>query len=339
MTAPATIRDVPIDVEALGTAQAWYTVAVHSQIDGPLQTVDFSEGQEVRKGDTLAVIDPRPAQAALDQVRAKKGQDQAQLIAAAKDLTRFTSLGGRGFDTQQNIDQQQAKVDELKATIVADDAAIEAAEVTLGYATIKAPIDGRIGFRQVDPGNIVHPGDANPITILMQTRPTDVVFTLPQRSLSDIRAAMRRGDVPATAYDQNGAAKIADGKLRLIDNQIDPTTGTVRLKATFANQNDELWPGEFVRIRIEIARRGNAVTVPPVALQRGPQGFHVFVVNADDTVDLRPVEADPINASTAIVGHGLSAGERVVVNGFNHLEAGVHVQQVAGAPAGAGGTS
>jgi membrane fusion protein, multidrug efflux system len=339
MTAAATARDVPIRVEALGTVQAWYTVAVHTQIDGPLQRVDFSEGQEVKKGDTLAVIDPRPAQAALDQAKAKKGQDQAQLTAAEKDLARFTALGTRGFDTQQNIDQQQAKVDQLEAAIAADDAAIEAADVTRGYATIKAPIDGRIGFRQVDPGNIVHPGDTNPITILTQTRPIDVVFALPQKNLAGLRAAMARGDVPAEADDQDGTVKIADGKLRLIDNQIDPTTGTVRLKATFANADEALWPGEFVRVRVEIARQDNAVTVPPVALQRGPQGYHVFVVNAHDTVDLRPVEADPVDAATAIVTKGLSAGERVVVNGFNHLEPGVHVQETGGAPSPGGKAS
>ena len=242
--------------------------------------------------------------------------------------------------TQQNIDQQQAKVDQLKATIKADDAAIETAALQLGYATIKAPIDGRVGFRQVDPGNIIHANDANPLTMLTQTSPIDVVFTLPQKNLAALRAAMQRGDVLASAFDQDGTDRIADGKLRLIDNQIDAATGTVRLKATFANADSALWPGEFVRIRVQIDTRNNALTVPQVALQRGPQGFHVFVVKADNTVDLRAVEAMSVDNDMAIVAKGLTAGERVVVNGTSRLQPGTRVElQTANAPARVSGAS
>jgi membrane fusion protein, multidrug efflux system len=325
-------RDVPIFIGALGTAQARYTVAIHSQIDGPLQSVDFLEGQEVHKGDTLAVIDPRPLKAALDQQVAKKAQDQAQLVAAQKDLTRFTTLGARGFDTQQNIDQQQAKVDQLKATVEADAAAVEAAQIQLGYTTIKAPIDGRVGFRQVDPGNIIHANDPNPLTVLTLTRPIDVVLTLPQGALETVREAMLKGPVQVLAYDQNDVTKLAEGELRLIDNQIDQTTSTIRLKATFANEDGRLWPGEFMHIRIHVETRNNALTVAPSAVQRGPEGLYVWVVKPDGTAEQRPVETMSVDNSTTIVTKGLAAGDRVVVNGQSRLQPGTHVEAKAASP-------
>jgi membrane fusion protein, multidrug efflux system len=336
----AVIRDVPILIGALGTVQAWRTVAVHSQIDGPVQSVDFTEGQEVKKGDTLAMIDPRPLKAALDQAIAKKAQDEAQLIAADKDLARFKSLGSRGFDTQQNIDQQQGKVDQLKATVQADDAAIEAAQLQLAYATIKAPIDGRVGFRQLDPGNIVHANDPNPITVLTQTRPIDVVFTLPQNDLGRIREAMLRGAVPALAYDQDDTARLAEGTLRLIDNQIDQTTSTIRLKATFPNEDGRLWPGEFVHLRIHVDTKAHAVTIPQVAVQRGPQGYYAWVVKSDNTVEMRPIDVTPVDTQVAIADNGLSAGDRVVVNGQSRLQPATRVDtKTAGPVSAASGAS
>src|SRR5690349_20785358 len=226
-------RDVPIFLDGLGTVSASNTVSIRSQITGTLQSVSFTEGQEVHAGDTLAVIDPRPLQATLTQAAAKKAQDQAQLISAQKDLARYTDLAKRDYATQQSLDQQQAKVDQLKAMIDADQGAIESAQTQLSYATITAPFDGRVGFRQLDAGNIIHPTDANPLTVLTQIRPAMAVFTLPQKDLGDVREAMLRGPVEVFAYDQDGRNKLAQGELLLIDNQIDQATSTIRLKARF----------------------------------------------------------------------------------------------------------
>src|ERR1700731_3849599 len=247
--APATRRDVPIFLQGLGTVAASNTIAIHSQIDGKLQSVDFVEGQEVHQGDTLAVIDPRALRAALDQAVAKKAEDQAQLVSARKDLDRFKTLVLKNAETQQNVDSQQGKVDQLKATVDADQAAIDSAQTQLSYTTITAPIDGRVGFRQVDAGNIIHANDQNPLTVLTKIRPVLTTFTLPQKDLADVRAAMLRGAVPALAFDQDNIRQLAAGELLLVDNQIDQTTSTIRLKATFPNSDDLLWPGEFVRLR------------------------------------------------------------------------------------------
>jgi membrane fusion protein, multidrug efflux system len=330
-TIPVTIsavaqRDVPIFLDSLGTVQASNTVAVHSQIDGKLQSVNFVEGQEVHKGDTLAVIDPRALQAALDQAVAKKAQDQAQLIAAQKDLDRFKTLVAKAAETQQNVDQQQGKVDQLKATIDADQAAIESAQTQLSYTTITAPIDGRVGFRQVDAGNIIHANDTNPLTVLTQIRPSIAIFTLPQKNLADVRDAMLRGPVQVIAMDQDNTRQLAQGELMLIDNQIDQTTSTIRLKARFPNEDDRLWPGEFVRLRARVSTRDGAVTIPPPAVQRGPQGLYAWVIKSDNTAEQRPIEAVPIDSDITIVSKGLSVGERVVVNGQYRLQAGSRVE-------------
>ncbi len=324
-TAVVSLRDVPIYFDALGTVQALNTVAIRTQVDGKLQTVNFTEGQEVKKGDLLAQIDPRPFQATLDQAVAKKAQDQAQLIAAEKDLARFKALVLRNFESQQNVDKQQALVDQLKATINADQAAIEGAETQLSYATITAPLTGRVGFRQVDAGNIVHASDPTPLTVLTQIKPCVVVFTLPQKNLSDVREAMLAGVVPVLAFDQDGAKQLASGELLLIDNQIDQSTSTIRLKARFANEDDRLWPGEFVRARLLAETRRNAVTVPTVALQRGPQGLYVWIVKPDNTAEQRPVDAITVDNDVAIVTKGANAGERVVVNGQYRLQPGSRV--------------
>jgi multidrug efflux system membrane fusion protein len=318
-------RDVPIFLQGLGTVQASNTIAIRSQIDGKLRAVNFVEGQEVHKGDTLAVIDPRALQAALDQVVAKKAQDQAQLIAAQKDLERFKTLVLKNAETQQNVDSQQAKVDQFKATIDADQAAIESAQTQLSYATITAPIDGRVGFRQVDAGNIIHANDQNPLTVLTQIRPVVATFTLPQKDLAEVRAAMLRGAVPVRAFDQDNNKELESGQLLLIDNQIDQTTSTIRLKANFANDDEVLWPGEFVHLRVEVDTRKGAVTIPPVALQRGPQGYYAWVVKTDNTAEQRPIEATQVNDEVAIVTKGLAPDERVVVNGQYRLQAGSRV--------------
>jgi multidrug efflux system membrane fusion protein len=329
-TVPVTVsavsqRDVPIFLESLGTVQASNTVAVHSQIDGKLQSVNFVEGQEVHKGDTLAVIDPRALQAVLDQAIAKKAQDEAQLIAAQKDLDRFKTLLTKAAGTQQSVDQQQGKVDQLKATIDADQAAIESAQTQLSYTTITAPFDGRVGFRQVDAGNIIHANDTNPLTVLTQIKPSIAIFTLPQKDLADVRDAMLQGPVPVIAMDQDNTRQLAQGELMLIDNQIDQTTSSIRLKARFANEDDRLWPGEFVRLRVRAATRDGAVTIPPTAVQRGPQGLYAWVVKPDNTAEQRPIETAPVDNDTTIVTKGLKVGERVVVNGQYRLQAGTRV--------------
>ena len=328
--AAAASRDVPIYLDALGTTSAANTVTIRSQITGTLQSVDFTEGQEVKQGDTLAVIDPRPLQATLTQAQAKKAQDQALLISAQKDLARYSELAKKDFATQQSLDQQQAKVDQLKATLDADQGAIDNAQTQLSYATIVAPFSGRVGFRQVDAGNIVHPTDANPLTVLTQIKPAMVIFTLPQKNLGDVREAMLRGAVTVLAYDQDGARQLASGELLLIDNQIDQQTSTIRLKARFPNGDSRLWPGEFVRIRAQIDARQHVVTIPPPALQRGPNGLYAWVIKGDNTAEQRNVDAQTVDGDTVIVSRGLNAGENVVVSGQYRLQAGTRVEAKTG---------
>jgi membrane fusion protein, multidrug efflux system len=319
-------QDVPVYYDALGTVQALNTVSIRAQVTGQIVSVDFRQGQEVKTGDVLAKIDPAPFQASLDQAVAKKSQDQAQLVDAEKDLARFKTLVQKDYETQQNVDAQQAKVDQTKAMIDADQAAIEAAQTQLNYATIAAPIDGVVGFRQVDVGNIIHTTDTNPLTVLTQIKPCDAIFTLPQSNLGPVREAMLKGDVSVLAFDQDDKQQLAEGRLLLIDNQIDQSTSTIRLKAEFSNTDARLWPGEFVRIRILITTKKDAVTVPPVAVQRGPDGLYVWVVAADNKAEQRPIDAQTINDSTTIVNKGLNAGERVVTNGQARLDVGSIVE-------------
>jgi multidrug efflux system membrane fusion protein len=323
--AQATVHDVPIYSHALGTVQALNTVAIRAQVNGQIVSIDFRQGQEVHQGDVLAKIDPAPLKAALDQTIAKKSQDEAQLIDAKKDLARFKSLALKSFETQQNVDLQQAKVDTAKASIDADQAAIEAAQTQLNYATITAPIDGVVGFRQIDIGNIIHTNDVNPLTVLTQIKPTTVIFTLPQSDLGQVREAMLRGEVKVLAFDQNDQKQLAEGNLLLINNQIDQTTSTIQLKAEFPNEDERLWPGEFVRVRMLVDTRKDAVTMPAIALQRGPDGYYVWVVKSDDTVEQRPIQALIPNDEIVIATTGLNAGETVVLEGQSRLDVGVHV--------------
>jgi multidrug efflux system membrane fusion protein len=318
-------QDVPIYYDALGTVQALNTVAIRAQVTGQLVSIDFRQGQDVRKGDVLAKIDAAPFQAALDQAVAKKSEDQAQLTDDEKDLARFKTLVIKNAETQQTVDSQQAKVDTIKATLDADQAAVEAAQTQRDYATISAPIDGVVGFRQLDVGNIIHTNDIGPLTVLTQIKPCTVIFTLPQGDLGPVREAMLHGTVSVLAFDQNDKEQLAEGKLLLIDNQIDQSTSTIRLKAEFPNADERLWPGEFVHIHILITTRKDAVTVPTVALQRGPDGFYVWVIKPDGTAEQRHVDAQTINQDMAIASKGLAAGERVVVDGQARLETGVRV--------------
>jgi len=318
--ATAARQDVPIYLVGLGTVQALFTVGIHSQVDGKLQDVFFKEGQRVKKGDILAKIDPRLYQAALDQAKAHKAQDDAQLIAAEKDLARFQTLVIRNAETQQNVDLQQAKVDQTKAAIDADVAAIETAQTNLDYTNITATTDGRMGMRMVDPGNIVHAGDQGAIAVLTQTEPAVVLFTLPEQTLDEVRQAMNRGDVQVAAYDRDNAHLLSTGKLSTIDNQIDQTTATYRLKAMFANEDEKLWPGEFVNAQLLLETRKNAVVIPPAAVQRGPHGLFTWVVKQDNTVEPRPIQTGATNGNVTIVLSGVEDGERVVTDGQYKLD-------------------
>jgi membrane fusion protein, multidrug efflux system len=313
-------QDVPLYLSGLGTVQASFTIAIHSQVDGKLQEVLFTEGQQVKKGDVLIKIDARLYQAALDQAKAKKAQDQAQLIAADKDLTRSKTLALSNIASQQVVDQQQGKVDQLKASLAADDAAIETAQTQLEYTSITAPSDGRVGVRLVDPGNIVHASDQAALATLVLTRPSAVMFTLPARTLDDVRDAMARGPVEVTAFDQDNRRPLATGTLLLVDNQIDQATATIRLKAMFPNDDDKLWPGEFVNARVLLETRRHVLAVPSAAVQRGPQGLFTWVVTADNAAVLRPIDVGPTAGNLTIVTSGLREGETVVIDGQYKLQ-------------------
>jgi membrane fusion protein, multidrug efflux system len=323
--AAAARQDVPIHVTGLGTVQASFTIGIHSQVDGIMQEVRFTEGQHVKKGDVLAQIDPRPFQAVLDQAKAKRSQDVATLGGAAKDLERSKTLVVRSFATEQIVDQQQARVDQLKASIEADEAAIEAAQTQLDFTTIRAPSDGRIGVRLVDPGNLVHANDARPIANLVLTQPSAVLFTLPMQVLDDLRDAMARGPVEVTAYDQNNRRLLSTGKLLLIDNSIDQATATIRLKAMFDNADERLWPGEFVNARTLLETRRNVIAVPTTVVQRGPQGLFAWIVNADNIAEPRRIELGPASGDLTVINSGLAEGDRVVTDGQYKLQANARV--------------
>ena len=319
--ATASRQDVPIYVTGLGTVQASFTIGIHSQVDGILKEVLFTEGQRVRKGDVLARIDPRLFQAALDQAKGKKLEDIAMLGGAEKDLARSRTLVARNIATQQTVDQQEAKVDQLKASIAANEGAIETAQTQLDFTTIAAPSDGRIGVRRVDPGNLVRASDTGPIVTLVQTQPSAVLFTLPMQVLDDLRDAMARGPVEVTAFDQNNRRLLSTGQLLLIDNAIDQATATIRLKAMFANDDERLWPGEFVNARVLVETRRDALAVPTPAVQRGQQGLFAWVVTANNTVEPRRIELGPASGDLTIVTAGLAEGDRVVTNGQYRLQA------------------
>lgn len=319
--ATASRQDVPIYLTGLGTVQALFTVGIHAQVDGKLKEVFFQEGQRVQKGDVLAKIDPRLYQAALDAAKARKAQDEAALTAALKDLTRFQTLAAKNFETQQNLDQQQAKVDQAKASIAADDAAIETAQTNLDYTAIVATNDGRMGVRMVDPGNIVHANDQGAIAILTQTEPITVTFTLPAQTLDDIRGALKRGAVEVAAYDRDNVRLLSSGTLSTIDNLIDPATATYRLKATFKNDDERLWPGEFVNVRLLVDTRKDVVVIPPLAVQRGPHGLFTWVVKADGTVEPRPIQTGATTGDRTIITSGVNDGDRVVTDGQYKLQA------------------
>jgi len=311
----ATKRDLPIYLTGLGSVQASFTVGIRPQVDGKLEAVLFTEGQHVKKGDVLARIDPRLYLAALDQAKARRMQDEAQLISAQKDLSRSRALVDKSFQTQQVLDQQQSKVDQLIASINADDAAIETAQTQLDYTLITAPSDGRMGVRSIDPGNIVRASDSAAIATLTLTKPAAVLFTLSARSLNDVREAMARGPVEVTAFSQDNAHVLSKGTLLLIDNFVDQASATMRLKAMFPNADERLWPGDFVNARVSMEVRRDALVIPSVAIQRGPDGIFVWVVTPDNFAEARKITSGPTSGDLTVVTWGLGEGERVVVDG------------------------
>jgi multidrug efflux system membrane fusion protein len=337
-----TRKDVPIYLDGLGTVQAFNTVTVRSRVDGQLEKVAFVEGQDVRQGEVLAQLDARPFKAALDQAIGKKGQDEAQLANARLQLARDKELLAGKILAQQDYDTQKATVDQFEAAVNADQAAIETAQVQLDYTTILSPLDGRTGVRMVDQGNIVHATDSNGLVVVAQLRPISVVFTLPQQQLSEIQKAMSAGERPVLAVDRDNSTVLDTGKLAVIDNQIDTSTGTIRLKATFPNEAIGLWPGQFVNARLLLTVRQNGIVVPEVVIQRGPEGAFAFVIKgADDkmTVEVRKVTVLQTEGGEALVDSGLQAGERVVTEGQYRLQAGSRVKiraQGQGAPAAGG---
>ena len=331
--------DVPVYLDAVGTTRALNTVTIRPQVDGKLLEVGFTEGQDVKKGDVLARIDPTLYKAQLDQAVAKKAQDEATLANARLDLARYQMLAATNAINKQQADTQTAVVAQDTAIVQADQAAIENAQATLSYTTITAPLDGRTGIRAVDQGNIVHASDAaSAIVTITQLKPISVLFNLPQQDLDRVNAAFAKGTpaagalaVDALRSDTNEV--IERGKLTVIDNQVDPTTGTVKLRAEFPNPELRLWPGQFVNVRLLIDTLKNVVTIPTGAVQRGPNGTFVYVVNADNTAAIRPIKVQKQDETQTVVQSGLEPPDRVVTTGFARLTDGAKVTLTASEPA------
>jgi len=320
-------HDVPIYLTGVGTVIAYNTVVVHSQIQGQIVSINFTEGQSVHAGDLLAQIDPSPYQAQLDQVTATRDRDQAQLVNAQANLARYTQLGEKGWATPQLVDTQTAQVAQLNAAIKADEALIEAAKVQLGYTRLTSPIDGVTGIRQVDVGNIIHPTDPNGLVVVTQIEPISLIFTLPETVLPQIQQQQRKTKGPLTvlAYSQDNTIKLDEGTLALVNNQILQTTGSIQLKANFPNKTHLLWPGELVNARLLLDTRHDGLTVPASVVQQGPKGAYAYVINADNTVEIRPVTVAQVSDGQALIDSGLKANEQVVVDGQYKLQPGTQI--------------
>ena len=323
--ARAVRRNVPVLLRNIGAVQAFQSVLVRPRVDGTIDKVLFTEGQEVKPGDVLVQIDPRPYAAVLAAAQAKRAADRAQLVNAQRDFGRYQSLAKSNFASRQQMDTQAASVAQLTATVQGDDAAMSTAQLNLDFTTIRSPIEGRVGLRLVDAGNLVHATDAAGLVTITQIHPIAVIFTLPQEDLPAIQAAMARGTLPVQAYSADDRAPLDAGQLATIDNAIDPATGSIKLKAVFANPRSRLWPGQFVNARLQIAVLDNAETVPSAAVQHGPDGLYVFVVKPDATVALAPVGVTQDDGSIAVIAHGLADGAQVVVAGQSRLRAGAKV--------------
>jgi membrane fusion protein, multidrug efflux system len=325
-TAAVSHADVPIYLQGLGTVQAFYTVTVTARVDGELEKVAFTEGQNVKKGDLLAQIDPRPNQAAYEQALATKAKDEAQLENAKRDLERYTILQPQDLASKQTVDTAHATVDQLTAQVKVDQAVIDNAHTQLDYTRIVSPINGRTGIRAVDPGNIIHASDPGGIVVVTQLQPISVIFTLPQEDLAAVAAALAAGQVEVTTLSRDGNQQLDKGTLLLIDNQISQASGTAKLKATFDNAKNNLWPGQYVNARVLVRTDRNALTLPSVAVQRGPNGPFTYVVKSDSTVEARPLEIGEDSQGLTIVKKGLQPNERVVTSNQYRLQPGAHVR-------------
>lgn len=330
LVAPAKTADVPIYLEAVGNTKALNTVTVRPQVAGQIVKIGFREGQDVERGFVLAEIDPRTYQAQLDQAVAKKAQDEATLANARIDLERYTKLVAANSGSKQQADTQKALVAQLEAQIQSDSAAIDNARTMLSYTKITAPLDGRTGIRLTDEGNLVQASDPTGIVVLTQLHPISVLFNLPQQQFPQVNKAFAKGALPVEAVGPDGKAAIDHGTLQVIDNQMDQTTGTIRMKAEFPNPNLDLWPGQFVNVRVLVDTLKQVIVVPVAAVQRGPNGTFVYVVDAESKANVRPVTVAQQDDASAVIADGLKADERVITTGFTRLSNGTRVRVQAG---------
>jgi membrane fusion protein, multidrug efflux system len=324
--APVQKKDVPVYLSGLGAVTAFNTANIKSRVDGQIMKVNFREGQEVREGALLIEIDARPYEVQLEQMQAQLFRDQAQLRDAKLNLERYTSLIPSGSIAQQQVDTQRALVDQLDGTVRNDQAQINSAKLNITYCHITAPFNGRVGLRQVDPGNIVHAADTNPMLILTQLQPIAVIFTLPEDVLPTVAEQMKHRTLEVDAFSRDDQTKLATGKLLTIDNQIDPTTGTAKLKAVFDNKDNKLWPNQFVNADLLVELRKNSTVVPTAAILRGPQGTFVYTVNPDKTVQDKPVTVALTQGDTTVITDGVAPGDTVVTDGQDKLQRGAHIE-------------
>jgi multidrug efflux system membrane fusion protein len=325
LAATPRIQDVPVYLEGVGSVRALNNVLVRAQVDGKLIAVNFTEGQDVKKGDVLGEIDPAIYKAQYDQAVAKKAQDEAQLANMRLDLTRYQQLAATNAGSKQQADTQRAVVAQQEALVNADQAAIENTQATLGYTKIIAPLSGRAGLRQVDQGNIVHASDATGLVVITQLQPIAVQFSLPQQQIVRVNAASAKGTLSVDVFGNDGTTVADTGKLTGIDNQVDPTTGTLKLKAEFPNASFQLWPGQFVNVRLKVETLPNAIVIPTSAAQRGPAGTFSYVIGDDDTVTAKPIVVIQQNEHDAVIASGLTPTDRVVTTGFANLADGSKV--------------
>jgi multidrug efflux system membrane fusion protein len=330
--APVQRQDVPVYLSGLGSVTAFNTANIKSRVDGQIMKVNFREGQDVREGELLIQIDSRPYEVQVEQLQAQLFRDQAQLRDAKLNLERYTALIPSGSIAQQQVDTQKALVDQLDGTVRNDQAQIDSAKLNITYCHITAPFSGRVGLRQVDPGNIVHAADTNPMLILTQLQPIAVIFTLPEDVLPKVAQQMRRGTLEVDAFSRDDQTKLESGKLLTIDNQIDPTTGTAKLKAVFDNKDSKLWPNQFVNADLLLETRKNSTVVPTAAILRGPQGAYVYTVNPDKTVQDKTVTISLTQGDVTVVAEGVNPGETVVTDGQDKLQRGSHIEPRGGPP-------